>query len=56
MNVTTPITNIINIVDGAGCVPYSPLSLNAGIITHPEMCMIYLYIKMLGPGTAKVCF
>jgi ABC-type taurine transport system ATPase subunit len=56
MNVTTPTTNFINIVGGAGCVLYSPLSLNAGVITHPEVSMIYLYIKMLGPGNNQGLF
>jgi hypothetical protein len=40
VNVTTPTTNYTNTVDGADCVPYSPLSLNAGVITHPE----YIYV------------
>jgi len=36
VNVTTATTNFISTVDGADYVPYSPLSLNDGEITHPE--------------------
>jgi hypothetical protein len=36
VNVTTPTAKFIKLVGGRDCVPYSPLSLNAGVITHPE--------------------
>jgi hypothetical protein len=36
VNVTTLTAKFIKLVGGTGSVPYSPLSLNAGVIIHPE--------------------
>jgi hypothetical protein len=36
VNVTTPTAKFVKLVGGTDYGPYSPLSLNAGVITHPK--------------------